>query len=78
MRFRLDPSLAKTLSFAGVHFTVAFTIGWLVTGSLLAGGLLAIIEPACNTVAYHLHERVWARRGARARASLPPPVSAAA
>lgn len=71
MRLRLDPALAKTLSFAGVHFTVAFTIGWLVTGSLVAGGLLAIIEPACNTVAYHLHERVWAGHRARRRASPP-------
>lgn len=56
--------MRKTLSFAAVHFTVAFTVGFLITGSLWAGGLIALIEPLCNTVAYHLHERWWeARRG---------------
>jgi uncharacterized membrane protein len=56
--------MTKTLSFACVHFTVAFTLAWLITGSLTAGGLVALIEPCCNTVAFHLHERLWARRAA--------------
>lgn len=63
------PAMRKTLSFAAVHFTVAFSIGWLMTGSVLVGGTLAVVEPACNTVAYHLHERIWARRTARAAGS---------
>ena len=63
--------MRKTLSFAAVHFTVAFSIGWLMTGSVLVGGALAVVEPACNTVAYHLHERAWARRAARAAGSAP-------
>ena len=62
MRLRLDPSLAKTLSFAVVHFTVAFTLGWLLTGSLVIGGVLALVEPACNTVAFYVHEKLWSRR----------------
>jgi uncharacterized membrane protein len=49
----------KTLSFALVHVTVAFTVVYAMTGSFLAGGLVAVVEPACNTVAYHLHEKVW-------------------
>ncbi|MBL9035139.1 MAG: DUF2061 domain-containing protein [Rhodospirillaceae bacterium] len=57
--------MLKTLSFAAVHFTVAFTIGYLLTGSLLVGGALALIEPACNTVAYYFHEKAWARIAAR-------------
>ncbi|MDQ3617427.1 MAG: DUF2061 domain-containing protein [Pseudomonadota bacterium] len=63
--------MRKTLSFAVVHFIVAFTIGYLMTGSIVVGGMLALIEPACNTVAFHLHEKVWARidrRDARALA----------
>ena len=67
MPFRIDPPLAKTLSFAAVHFTVAFTLGWLLTGSIVIGGLLALVEPACNTVAYYFHEKLWARRGRGAR-----------
>jgi len=56
----------KTLSFALVHFSVAFVLGWLVTGSVVLGGTLALLEPLVNTVAYYLHERAWlaARRGA--------------
>ena len=65
MRHRIDPSLAKTLSFAAVHFTVAFTVGYLLTGSIVVGSVLALVEPACNTVAYHFHEKLWARRSAR-------------
>ena len=49
----------KTASFAAVHFTVAFALGWLVTGSPLLGGTLALLEPLVNTVAFYLHERAW-------------------
>lgn len=49
----------KTLSFAILHFGVAFTIGWLFTGSWLVGGALALVDPACNTVVFHFHEKVW-------------------
>ncbi len=61
MRILHDPSLRKTLSFAVVHFTVAFTVGSLLTGSMVIGGLLALVEPLCNTVAYYVHERLWDR-----------------
>lgn len=57
--------MLKTLSFAAVHFTVAFTIGYLLTGSVLVGGTLALIEPACNTIAYYFHEKAWAHALAR-------------
>ena len=56
-------TMTKTLSFAAVHFTVAFTVGYALTGSIVVGGLLAVVEPACNTVAYHFHEKAWARYG---------------
>lgn len=61
--------MSKTLSFAAVHFAVAFCVGYLMTGSVLVGGALALVEPACNTVAYHLHEKLWKRREARANAA---------
>ena len=53
----------KTMSFAAVHFTVAFSVGYLMTGSVLVGGAIALVEPAINTVAYHFHERVWNHLG---------------
>ena len=53
--------MTKTMSFAAVHFTVAFSVGYLMSGSVLVGGAIALVEPAVNTVAYHFHERVWSR-----------------
>jgi uncharacterized membrane protein len=53
--------MTKTMSFAAVHFSVAFAVGYLMSGSLLVGGAIALVEPAVNTVAYHFHEQVWNR-----------------
>lgn len=53
--------MTKTISFAVVHFTVAFSVGYLMTGSVLVGSAIAMVEPAVNTVAYHFHEKVWTR-----------------
>jgi len=53
--------MIKTVSFATVHFTVAFTVGYLMTGSVLVGGAIALVEPAVNTIAYYFHELVWKR-----------------
>ena len=62
----------KTLSFALLHFSVAFTLGYLFTGSLLVGGALALVEPACNTVVFHVHAKVWKRIEARRAAKAMP------
>jgi uncharacterized membrane protein len=68
--------MTKTLSFAAVHFTVAFGVGFALTGSVVVGGALALVEPACNTVAYYFHEKIWkrieARRAAQALQPLQP------
>ncbi len=53
--------MAKTVSFAVVHFCVAFSVGYLMTGDVMIGGALAMVEPAVNTVAYYFHEKVWNR-----------------
>ena len=62
-----DQSLLKTITFAITHFSVAFTVAYLLTGDLMVGGLIALIEPAINTVAYFFHERIWARHQQNAR-----------
>ncbi len=51
--------MKKTISFAILHFTVAFTVAYLLTGSLLVGGAMALLEPSINTVAFYFHELVW-------------------
>jgi uncharacterized membrane protein len=55
--------MKKTLSFAVVHFIVAFSVGYVLTGSMTVGGLIALVEPACNTVAYFFHEKIWHKIG---------------
>lgn len=55
--------MIKTLSFAACHFTVAFSVAYLLTGNLGISSLLALVEPACNTVAYYFHEKAWLRFG---------------
>lgn len=60
MKIPMRLSLMKTATFAVTHFTVAFTVAYLLTGSIAIASALALIEPAANTVAYLLHERAWA------------------
>lgn len=57
-----DATGIKTTSFAFVHFSVAFGVAYLLSGSWLVGGMMAAIEPSINTFAYYFHERVWQRR----------------
>ena len=52
----------KTTTFAITHFTVAFSVAWVLTGSPLIGGLIALVEPAINTVAYLIHEKIWEQK----------------
>lgn len=53
--------MAKTFSFAILHMTVAFSVAYMLSGSLLVGGAIALVEPAINTVVYFFHEKVWER-----------------
>ena len=53
--------MTKTFSFAVVHFLVAFSVGFALTGSVAIGGAMALVEPAVNTVAYFFHEKAWER-----------------
>nr|WP_286241048.1 DUF2061 domain-containing protein [Neptuniibacter halophilus] len=56
----------KTLSFALLHFSVAWGVGFALSGDLFVGGLLAIIEPCCNSVAYYFFEKRWREGGTTA------------
>lgn len=54
--------MKKTCSFAVVHMLVAFTVGFVMTGDFWVGSALALVEPACNTVAFYFHEKWWKHR----------------
>jgi uncharacterized membrane protein len=71
---RTGGAAVKTVTFAVVHFTVAFSIAYLLTGSIGVASALALIEPMANTVAYYFHERLWQRfrrSGPKSRSSVP-------
>ena len=53
--------MTKTISFAIMHFSIAFLVTYLITGSFVLGGLVAVVEPAVNTVGYFFHEKIWQR-----------------
>lgn len=59
--------LMKTLSFAALHFSVAFTVAYALTGSLTVATGIGLVEPVANTVAFYFHERLWRRAGASGR-----------
>ena len=59
MQLRRD--LAKTLSFAALHFGVAFLVAYALTGSVAIATGIGLLEPLANTVAFYFHERAWRR-----------------
>ena len=61
----MNPALLKTITFAVLHFGVAFSVAYLLTGSIAVATGVGLIEPLVNTVAFHFHERAWRRAEAR-------------
>jgi uncharacterized membrane protein len=57
--------LIKTFTYLAVHLTVAFSIGYIITGSIEIAGLITLIEPCANAVAFFFHEKIWKRIQAR-------------
>ncbi|MDW6004343.1 DUF2061 domain-containing protein [Vibrio mangrovi] len=65
-RYASDPRI-KTASFAVIHFSVAFNVAYMLTGSWLIGGVMAMIEPSINTCAYYFHEKMWQGKAERSQ-----------
>lgn len=53
--------MVKTITFAILHFGVAFSVAYLLTGSMAISGAVALIEPIVNTVVFYFHEKAWNR-----------------
>jgi uncharacterized membrane protein len=53
--------MLKTITFTTMHITIAFTVVYVMTGSVMVGGAVALVEPLVNSVGYFVHERVWER-----------------
>ena len=62
LKRRESMTKVKTVSFAIIHFNVAFMVTYALTGDAFLGGLMAIIEPTINSFAYFFHERAWGNK----------------
>lgn len=54
-------SVVKGGSALCLHLGVAFGVTYTMTGSLVAGGVTALLEAVINVVASHYHEKIWER-----------------
>lgn len=53
--------MLKTLTFAALHFTTAFSVTYVLTGSIGVSGAVALVDPLINTVIFYFHEKAWNR-----------------
>ena len=51
----------KILSYSLMHLTVAITVAYALTRDWRAALAIGMIEPVFQTMAFAIHERVWAR-----------------
>ena len=54
-------AVTKTSTYAIMHFIVAVSVAYALTGDLAIALGIGLIEPAVQTIAYAVHERVWQR-----------------
>ena len=65
---------AEKFSQVVLHMSVAFGVTYVMTGSMVTGGLAALVEPICNVVLLPYHEKVWKRLRDRWNAGSRPSV----
>ncbi|MBF1296226.1 MAG: DUF2061 domain-containing protein [Neisseria meningitidis] len=49
--------MIKTITFAILHFSVAFSVAYILTGSIGVSSAVALVEPIVNTVVFYFHEK---------------------
>jgi uncharacterized membrane protein len=54
-------TFVKTITWQALGMLTMTGVGYAVTGSVGAGGSIAMIGAAAGVVFYVIHERIWAR-----------------
>ena len=54
--------MAKSATFGVMHLGIAFTVSYLLTGSVAIAGAITLVEPVANTVAHYFFDRWWRGR----------------
>lgn len=62
-------TVKKTLSYSTMHLVVAITVAYALTRDWRAALAIGMIEPIFQTIAFVIHERVWARIAAKGNSS---------
>ena len=64
LKSKTDESIALALIFFVGHIIIAMTVVSLVTGaSIWEAGLVALIEPAVNSVWFYVLHKLWTKYG---------------
>ena len=53
--------LAKALTWQASGFVVMLAIGWVITGSVSAGGGIAVAGTITGFCSYFVHELLWSK-----------------
>lgn len=51
--------MVKTVCFGLMHLSIAFGIGYALTGDVAIAGAISLLEPLANTVAFYFFDRYW-------------------
>ena len=49
----------KTISWSIIAFSITAIVGWLITGSIIKGGVIGLIARLLKVPIYWLHETVY-------------------
>lgn len=58
----------KTGSYSLMHLTIAIAVTYAITQNWRAALAVGLVEPAVQTIAYLIHDRIWTRLDAKDRA----------
>ena len=56
-----ENKMIKTITFAILHFSVAFSVAYILTGSIGISSAVALVEPIVNTVRLLFSRKAWNR-----------------
>jgi len=60
----MNKTLAKTCTYAVMHFVVAILVAYALTRNWHIALAVGIVEPVVQTFAFALHERLWTKPSA--------------
>lgn len=74
--------MAKTATFGVMHVITAFSVTYVMTGSVTVAGVVTFVEPLVNTVMHYFFDKYWdhpavealrARLATRVKDAVPTP-----